>query len=122
MTARPGPWLRLTALAGTAGVAVVVATGAWGLAHDVAAHVTLALLAATVLAARLAHPDRPELLVTAGTSFLLFSGAGLAALAGAPAWASTSRWAPPPWPRRPWPRRSPSGAGRPCRPDRGATT
>jgi len=86
MTARPGPWLRLTAFAGTVGVAVVVATGAWGLAHDVAAHVTLALLAATVLAARLAHPDRPELVVTAGTSFLLFSGAGLAALAGSPAW------------------------------------
>jgi heme o synthase len=86
MTARPGPWLRLTALAGTAGVAVVVATGAWGLAHDVAAHITLALLAATALAARLAHPDRPDLLASAATSFFLFSGAGLAALAGAPAW------------------------------------
>jgi hypothetical protein len=86
VTARPGPWLRLTALAGTAGVAVVVATGAWGLAHDVAAHITLALLAATVLTARLAHPDRPDLLASAATSFFLFSGAGLAALAGAPAW------------------------------------
>jgi heme o synthase len=86
MTARPGPWLRLTALAGTVGVATVVATGAWGLAHDVAAHVTLALLAATVLAARLAHRDRPELLVSAGTSFLLFASAGHAALIGAPAW------------------------------------
>ena len=49
VSARPGPWLRLTAIAATAGVAVVVATGSWGLAHDVAANVTLALLAATAL-------------------------------------------------------------------------
>jgi protoheme IX farnesyltransferase len=83
---RPGPWLRLTAVAGAAGVAVVVATGSWGLAHDVAAHVTLALLAATALTARLAHADRPELLWTAAASFFLFAAAGLAALAGAPPW------------------------------------
>jgi protoheme IX farnesyltransferase len=63
-----------------------VATGQWGLAHDVAAHVTLALLAATVLTTRLAHPDRRDLLGAAGAAFLLFSLAGLAALAGAPAW------------------------------------
>jgi heme o synthase len=86
MTPRPGPWLRLTAVAGTAGVASVVATGSWGLAHDVAAHLTLALLAATALTARLAHPDRPELLWSASASFFLFSAAGLAALAGGPAW------------------------------------
>jgi heme o synthase len=86
MSARPGPWLRLTALAGAAGVATVVATGAWGLAHDVAAHTTVTLLGATVLAAVLAHPDRPELLVASATSFVLFSCAGLAALAEAPAW------------------------------------
>ena len=83
---RPGPWLRLTAIAAAAGVAVVVATGSWGLAHDVAANVTLALLAATALTARLAHPDRPDLLWSAAASFFLFSGAGLAALAGAPSW------------------------------------
>jgi heme o synthase len=83
---QPGPWLRLTALAGTAGVAVVVATGSWGLAHDVAANVTLALLAATTLTARLAHPNRPELLTAAAGSFFLFAAAGLAALAGAPTW------------------------------------
>jgi heme o synthase len=83
---RPGPWLRLTAIAATVGVAVVVATGSWGLAHDVAAHVTLAVLATTALTARLAHPDRPELLWTAAVSFFLFGAAGLAALAGAPAW------------------------------------
>jgi protoheme IX farnesyltransferase len=86
MSPRPGPWLRLTAVAGAAGVAVVVATGSWGLAHDVAAHVTLALLAATALTARLAHADRPELLWTAAASFFLFAAAGLAALAGAPSW------------------------------------
>jgi heme o synthase len=83
---RPGPWLRLTAIAAAAGVAVVVATGSWGLAHDVAANVTLALLAATALTARLAHPDRPTLLGSAAASFVLFSVAGLAALAGAPSW------------------------------------
>jgi heme o synthase len=86
VTPQPGPWLRLTALAGTAGVALVVATGSWGLAHDVAANVTLALLAATALTARLAHPDRPELLTAAAGSFFLFAAAGLAALAGAPTW------------------------------------
>ena len=66
VSTRPGPWLRLTAIAATAGVAAVVATGSWGLAHDVTAHVTLALLAATALTARLAHPDRPDLLWSAG--------------------------------------------------------
>jgi protoheme IX farnesyltransferase len=86
MSPRPGPWLRLTAVAAIAGAAAVVATGQWGLAHDVAAHVTLALLAATVLTTRLAHPDRRDLLGAAGAAFLLFSLAGLAALAGAPAW------------------------------------
>jgi heme o synthase len=86
VTPQPGPWLRLTALAGTAGVALVVATGSWGLAHDVAANVTLALLAATALTARLAHPDRPELLTAAAGSFFLFAAAGLTALAGAPTW------------------------------------
>jgi len=86
MTPRPGPWLRLTAVAATAGVAAVVATGQWGLAHDVAAHVTLALLAATVLSTRLAHQDRHDLLGAATTAFLLFALAGLAALAEAPAW------------------------------------
>jgi heme o synthase len=81
----PGPWYRLTSLAATAGVALVVATGEWALAHDVAAHVTLALLAGVVLTARLAHPDRPGLTLSAGAALLLFAAAGLAAHAGAPA-------------------------------------
>ncbi len=86
MSPRPGPWLRLTAVAATAGVAGVVATGSWGLAHDIAANVTLALLAAAALTARLAHPDRPELLAAATSAFVLFAAAGLAALAEAPSW------------------------------------
>ena len=59
----PGPWLRLLAIASTAGVAAVVATGEWGLAHDVVANITLVLLAAVVLCARLAHRNRRTLLV-----------------------------------------------------------
>jgi protoheme IX farnesyltransferase len=78
----PGPWLRLLSLLATAGVAFVVATGEWGLAHDVAARVTLALLTAVALAARLAHP---RLLGRAFAAVALFASAGLAALAGAPA-------------------------------------
>jgi protoheme IX farnesyltransferase len=81
---KPGPWYRLSSLAATAGVALVVTTGEWALAHDVASHVTLALLAGVVLTARLAHPERPILAGAAGTAFVLFSAAGLAALAGAP--------------------------------------
>jgi heme o synthase len=82
---QPGPWLRLTALAATAGVAAVVATGDWGLAHDVAAHATLALLTAVATAGWLAHRDRPELAATAVGALVFFGAAGLSALAGAPA-------------------------------------
>src|SRR3954470_1220754 len=80
----PGPWLRLLALASTAGVATVVATGEWGLAHDVVANITLVLLAAVVLCARLAHRNRKTLLVASGSALGLFALAGLSALAGAP--------------------------------------
>jgi heme o synthase len=76
-----GPWLRLLSLLATGGVAFVVATGEWGLAHDVAGRVTLALLTAVALAARLAHP---RLVGRAFAAVLLFAAAGLAALAGAP--------------------------------------
>jgi heme o synthase len=82
---KTGPWLRLLSLAAVAGVAVVVATGPWALAHDVTAHVTLTLLFAVVLSARLAHPDRRDLLAAAVASFLLFGAAGLAGLLDAPA-------------------------------------
>jgi heme o synthase len=79
-----GPWLRLTSIAAAAGVAAVVATGQWGLAHDVVTHVTLALLAGVVLATRLAYRDRSDLLTAAASAFLLFGVAGLSALAGGP--------------------------------------
>ena len=80
----PGPWLRLLAIASTAGVAAVVATGEWGLAHDVVANITLVLLAAVVLCARFAYRNRRTLLVASGSAFGLFALAGLSALAGAP--------------------------------------
>src|SRR5262245_60573669 len=81
---RPGPWLRLLSIASAAGVAAVVATGEWGLAHDVVANVTLVLLAAVVLCARLAYRNRRTLLTASGSAFLLFALAGLSALVGAP--------------------------------------
>jgi protoheme IX farnesyltransferase len=80
----PGPWLRLLSIASAAGVAVVVGTGEWGLAHDVVANITLALLAAVVLCARLAHRNRRTLLVASSTALGLFALAGLSALADAP--------------------------------------
>jgi protoheme IX farnesyltransferase len=79
-----GRWLRLTSLAATTGVAAVVATGQWGLAHDVVTHVTLALLAGVVLATCLAHPERRDLAAAASSAFLLFGLAGLSALVGGP--------------------------------------
>jgi protoheme IX farnesyltransferase len=81
---RPGPWYRLTALAAAAGVALVVTTGDWAFAHDVAAHATLALLTAVVLSVLLAHPGRLDLVAAPVAALVLFAGAGLAALTGAP--------------------------------------
>jgi heme o synthase len=80
----PGPWYRLTALAAAASAALVVTTGEWALAHDVAAHVTLALLGGAMVAAWFAHREQRALWLSAATAFALFSAAGLAALAGAP--------------------------------------
>jgi heme o synthase len=79
----PGPWYRLTALGATAGTALVVTTGEWALAHDLTAHVTLALLAGVLVAAWFGHRDRPALVVSAAAATGLFAAAGLAALAGA---------------------------------------
>jgi heme o synthase len=80
----PGPWYRLTAIGATGGTALVVTTGEWALAHDLTAHVTLALLAGVLVAAWFAHRDRPPLVVSTAAAFALFAAAGLAALAGAP--------------------------------------
>jgi protoheme IX farnesyltransferase len=82
---RPGAWFRLTAVAAAVGVAAVVATGRWGLAHDVSATVTHALLATVALSAWLAHRDRPRLVASAAGAFVLFGAAGVSALVGAPA-------------------------------------
>jgi heme o synthase len=60
-------------------------TGEWALAHDVAAHVTLALLAGVFVAAWFAHAGQTGLIVSSGAAFGLFSAAGLVGLAGAPA-------------------------------------
>ncbi|MDQ3888928.1 MAG: heme o synthase [Actinomycetota bacterium] len=80
-----GPWLRATALAALAGVALVVVTGEWALAHDVASHATLVLLAAVALAAHSAHEGRRDLFAASLAALLAFAAAGMSALAGAPA-------------------------------------
>jgi protoheme IX farnesyltransferase len=73
----PGPWLRLTALAGSAAVALVVVSGALalGTGHRVVAAVALPPLAALVLAAWVAHR---RLLVSATGALSLFLVAALA--------------------------------------------
>jgi protoheme IX farnesyltransferase len=59
LSAAPGPWIRLTALAAVAATALVVATGEWGgLSHQAAALVALGLLAGLAIAARMAYPRR----------------------------------------------------------------
>jgi heme o synthase len=76
----PGPWLRLTALAGAAGTFVAVVSGSAGLGagHRVLAALALPPLAAVVAAAWISY--RP-LLPTAVTALALF---GLAAAVTAP--------------------------------------
>jgi len=92
MTPRPGPWLRLTALAGTAAAALVVVTGEWaGLSHKAAALVALALLAGVAISAWLGHRDRSGL-VAASTAALAVFGlqvgiGGIVALSDGAAWA-----------------------------------
>jgi heme o synthase len=80
VSSRPGPWLRLTALFGSAAVLLAVISGAasLGAAHRVLAALALPPLVALVVAARLAHP---RLLVPAGGALVLF---GVAALVTAP--------------------------------------
>ena len=72
--------MRLLSVASVAGVAVVVATGDWAVAHDVVAHATHALLAAVALTAWAAH--RRLFPVLPAVAFAL---AGVSALAGLPA-------------------------------------
>jgi heme o synthase len=73
---RPGPWLRLTALAGAAGTAVAVVSGALelGTAHRLLAALALPPLAAALVAAWTAHR---RLLPSAAAAFVLFGAAAL---------------------------------------------
>jgi protoheme IX farnesyltransferase len=83
----PGPWLRLTALAGVIATGLVVASGELGLAHRLLALAALPPLAALVVAAWTAHP---RLRTPASAAFGLLLGeialGGLVSLTGA-AWA-----------------------------------
>jgi heme o synthase len=76
MNAVPGPWLRLTALAGAAGTLLAVVSGASGLgaAHRLLAALALPPLAALVVAAWIAHRS---LLPASLTAFVLFGVAAL---------------------------------------------
>jgi protoheme IX farnesyltransferase len=86
MSAEPGPWLRLTALAAVAATALVVVTGQWGgLSHDATALVALALLLGVALSVWLGHRDRPMLRLAAAASLAVYAlQVGLGALV---AWA-----------------------------------
>jgi heme o synthase len=86
----PGPWLRLTAIAGAGATALVCAVAALhlDLAHRVLAAVALPPLLAVALAAYVAHP---RLRATAYPALGLFlaevAAGGLAAATGRPGWA-----------------------------------
>ena len=76
MTARPGPWLRLTALAGSAGTLLAVVSGAAGLgtAHRLLAVLALPPLVGLVVAAWFAHRS---LLPASLAALVLFGAAAL---------------------------------------------
>jgi protoheme IX farnesyltransferase len=78
----PGPWVRLTALAGAAAVLLAVASGALdlGTAHHVLSALALPPLLAVVVAAAVAHRST---LPFAGTAFVLFGAAALVVAPGA---------------------------------------
>jgi protoheme IX farnesyltransferase len=86
----PGPFLRLTAIAGAAAAALVVASGSLGLsgAHDALALIAGAPLTAVLVAAITAHR---RLLPAASTALGLLVAeiaiGGIVALAGKPPWA-----------------------------------
>src|SRR4051794_30584644 len=69
MVRAPGPWLRLTALAAAAALALAVASGELGLAHRVLAGLALPPLVALVIAAWTAYP---RLRVPAAAALALF--------------------------------------------------
>ena len=70
---KPGPWLRLTSLAGAAAIAAVIVTGDWArLPHYGATLVALSLLCAITLGAWLCHRRRTRLVAAATASLLAF--------------------------------------------------
>jgi protoheme IX farnesyltransferase len=79
--ARPGPWLRLTALFGAGATLLAVVSGAasLGAAHRVLAGLALPPLLALVVAAKVAHP---RLLAPALTALVLFGAAALVTAPG----------------------------------------
>ena len=79
--ARPGPWLRLTALFGAGATLLAVVSGAasLGAAHRVLAALALPPLVALVVAAKVAHP---RLLAPALTALVLFGAAALVTAPG----------------------------------------
>jgi heme o synthase len=92
MIASSGFWLRLTAAAGVAATALVVATGGWGgLSHQTAALVALALLAGGAVAVRLAYPRRSALVRASALAVGIFGAqvgvGGVVAATGAAPWA-----------------------------------
>jgi protoheme IX farnesyltransferase len=92
MTPRPGPWLRLSALAGAAATALVVVTGEpAGLSHKAAALVALALLAGVALSTWLGHRDRPALVAASLAGLAVFGLqvglGGIVVLSDSAAWA-----------------------------------
>ena len=86
----PGPWLRLTALAGAAATALVVAAAALhlDLAHRVLAAAALPPLVALAVAAVVAHHRlRPAALAALGLFVAEIVAGGVAAVTGRPSWA-----------------------------------
>jgi heme o synthase len=69
---RPGPWLRLLAVAAAFSVGVVVATGEWARSHEASVLTALALLAGVWLSARYGHPDLRGLHVASSVALALF--------------------------------------------------
>jgi protoheme IX farnesyltransferase len=70
--APPGPWLRLCGIASSATAAAAVASGSLGIAHRLLTVIAVPLLAALVVAARLAHP---RLLLPSAAALVTFLAA-----------------------------------------------
>ncbi len=88
----PGPWLRLTALAGAAATLLVVAAAALhlDLAHRVLAAAALPPLVAVAIASLVAQPRlRPAALTALGLFLAEVAAGGVSSLTGRPGWAVT---------------------------------